>query len=270
MAWLPVVAATAATLGIGFGLIAWAAGPSFENGPFHEAAERLLRSTEDTRGAQSSHEASIRVHTSTRVASAIDSTNPITRNSAVRVVAHESGAFRVEQVAHLWTHVRGHWRYVNDPQGGEYFAAASETIANDFAGDCDDFAIVVAAMVSAVGGRARIVMMDGPDGGHAYAEACIPDPPEEVARRLAQYYRQTGDRRLGQQRVDLVHFRSSVDCPVWLNLDWNAGVPGGSYMPEAWAVAIYPNRETETVAPARLNDGDPAEERRLVASPPGN
>ena len=37
---------------------------------------------------------------------------------------------------------------------------------------------------------------------------------------------------------------------MWLNLDWNARVPGGPYGHEYWAVAIYPDGRTETLAPS--------------------
>ena len=198
----------------------------------------------------SPQEASVQRHTAPKVVVAVDSEHPITRNRAVQVAAEEEGPFRLEQVASVWTHVRGRWRYVNDPRGGEYFANASETIANDYAGDCDDFAIVVSAMIEAIGGSTRLVMMDGPAGGHAYAEVCVPGTPGDTAQRLARHYRRTWDRYLGRQAIEKIHFRSSPECEVWLNLDWNAGVPGGTYGQEVWAVAIYPDGRTETLAPA--------------------
>ncbi|MFW6050666.1 MAG: FHA domain-containing protein [Myxococcota bacterium] len=202
-------------------------------------------------GAGSPQEASIRVHTVPKLTEAIDYDDPTTRNTAVRIAADEEGPYRVEQVARLWTHARGRWRYVNDPKGNEYFAKASETIDNEWAGDCDDFAVVLAAMITAIGGESRIVMMDGPQGGHAYAEACVREEGDDVRKRLAVHYRRTWDRYLGRQRVKELHYRpGDGECAVWLNLDWNAGVPGGPYEPERWAVAIHPDGKTETLAPA--------------------
>ncbi|MFW5924610.1 MAG: FHA domain-containing protein [Myxococcota bacterium] len=220
-------------------------------------------------GASSRQEASIRVHTVPNVTEAIDYREPTTRNTAVQIAADDDGPYKVEQVARLWTHARGRWRYVNDPKGSEYFARASETIENEWAGDCDDFAVVLAAMITAIGGESRLVMMDGPQGGHAYLEACVRGDADEVRKRLAAHYRRTWDEYLGRQRVRELHYRSGSDCPVWLNLDWNAGVPGGPYEPERWAVAIYPDGETETLAPA----GDPANAGPAASdqasSPPG-
>jgi hypothetical protein len=205
-----------------------------------------------TIGGATPEEEAIRVHDVPGVLRAIDPSDPITRNLAVQIASEENGPFQVEQVARIWTHDRAEWDYVNDPRGGEYFARASETITNGFAGDCDDFAITLAAMIEAIGGRTRIVMMDGPEGGHAYTEACIDDEPTEIARRLSVHFRRHWDRRLGrQQAVREISYRSDSSCRAWLNLDWNAPVPGGPYGNERWAVAIYTDGHTESLTPGR-------------------
>lgn len=240
-----VALAAAAVVGV------WAWGGLAGSGELRQAARRLVEgipSTED--GASSPQEASIRVHTVDDVVGAMDATSSVTRNAAVRIASQEEGPYRVEQVARLWSHVRSNWRYVNDPRGSEYFASAAESIENDYAGDCDDFAIVLVAMVTAIGGEARLVMMDGPQGGHAYAEACVHSSSDDVRDRLARHYRRHRDTKLGRQRIRSIHYRPSESCEVWLNLDWNAGVPGGPYEPESWAVAISPDGTTETLAPA--------------------
>jgi hypothetical protein len=217
-----------------------------------EAAERLgvpATPGNDT-PARTPEERAIRIHAAPRVVLAMDSSSEVTRNTAVQLAAKTQGAFNVEQVAWIWSEVRKRWRYVNDPRGGEYFARASETINNEYAGDCDDFGIVLVSMIGAIGGDARLVMMDGPQGGHAYAEVCLPEPVDDVRRRLTAFY---GSRRLPRserQRVTAINYRPSETCSMWLNLDWNAGVPGGPYEPEHWAVAIYPDGRTETLAPA--------------------
>jgi hypothetical protein len=189
--------------------------------------------------------------TARRVIEAIDAAEPATRNLAVQVASKTQGPFHVEQVAAIWLHVRARFNYVNDPRGSEYFARASETIGNGFAGDCDDFAITLAAMASAIGGRARVVIMDGARGGHAYTEVCVESTSAEMARRLRSYVRRHWDRRLGATpALTNLYFRSDDGCPVWLNLDWNANVPGGPYDDERWAVAIETDGATQTLAPA--------------------
>jgi hypothetical protein len=200
----------------------------------------------------SPEEAAVRAHSAEGIRAAIDASDPTTRNLAVQVASTDDGPFRVEQVARIWKHVRLAWRYVNDPRGGDYYARASETIANGFAGDCDDFAIVLVAMVEAIGGRARVVITDGPGGGHAYPEVCIDGPPNEVSQKIARFYRRSWDRRLGARPAQTrIHYRSDPSCPVWLNLDWNTNVIGGPYSEERFAVAVYSDGTTETLAPFR-------------------
>ncbi|HJL18908.1 MAG TPA: FHA domain-containing protein [Sandaracinaceae bacterium LLY-WYZ-13_1] len=239
---------------VGAGFWLWKEGASADS--LRRAAERFGLTGEVGEGgpAASPQERSIRRRIAPNVVAAIDPSHPTTRNTAVRLAAEDEGPFRVEQVARIWSHVRQHWRYVNDPRGDEFFSTASVTLSNevegDYAGDCDDFAIVLAAMIEAIGGESRIVMLDGEQGGHAYAEACIRAEPEDVARRLSVHYQRNWDRYLGNERLTNIHFRSSPECQVWLNLDWNARVPGGPYGREYWAVAIYPDGRTETLAPS--------------------
>jgi hypothetical protein len=207
----------------------------------------------------SPEEAAVRMHSAAEIQAAIDASNPVTRDLAVRVAATDDGPFHVEQVARIWKHVRLGWRYVNDPRGGDYYARASETIANGLAGDCDDFAILISAMIEAIGGRTRVVIMDGEGGGHAYPEACIDGPPSEVSQKIARFYRRSWDRRLGARPTQArVHYRSDATCRVWLNLDWNTNVIGGPYVEERYAVAVYADGRTETLAPYREGNGTEA------------
>lgn len=175
-----------------------------------------------------------------RIAKALTPLDPLTRNTAVKIAARTEGPFHVEQVAEIWNAVRGAWRYVNDPVGQDYFATAHETIDNGYVGDCDDFATTLASMVLAIGGKARVVIMDGPQGGHAYAEACVQGDSSKVATALTKHYKARWSRYLaGRPSPRSIAFRSGSDCPIWLNLDWNSIVPGGAYEAESWAVAVY-------------------------------
>ncbi len=181
---------------------------------------------------------------------AIDPMDPLTRNTAVKIAARKEGPFHVEQVAEIWGAVREKWRYVNDPEGREYFATTKETIENGYVGDCDDFAIALTTMVIAIGGKARVVLMDGPRGGHAYAEACVEGEPSKVATALFKHYKNRFKRYLTAGTPKVISYRSSEECPIWLNLDWNSAVPGGPYEPERWATAVYEGGRIESLAPA--------------------
>lgn len=232
--------------------------------------ETLQIAASRTASDMSEEERSIRDSgTARRVMEAMDASHPVTRNLAVQVAAAAQGPYHVEQVAAIWLKVRAGFHYVNDPRGSEYFARASETIGNGFAGDCDDFAATLAGMVIAIGGRARVVVMDGARGGHAYAEACVDAVPSVVAKRLRSYVRRRWDRRLGSvPALTHVYFRSDEGCPVWLNLDWNANVPAGPYEDERWAVSIESDGATETLSPADAPPKPTAKTRgRAVARP---
>ena len=75
------------------------------------AAERLGIGDEATaeRAPASPQERSIRARIAPRVREAMTPTDQVTRNAAVRIAAQDEGTFRVEQVARIWSHVRGEW-----------------------------------------------------------------------------------------------------------------------------------------------------------------
>jgi hypothetical protein len=185
-----------------------------------------------------------------KLAAALSPMDAVTRNTAVKLAARNDGPFHVEQVAEIWAGVRKPWRYVNDPEGREYFATATESIQNGYIGDCDDFAVTLASMVIAIGGQARVVLMDGPKGGHAYAEACVQGEPTKVASALTKHYKNKFRRYISGSIPKTIAYRSSDSCPIWLNLDWSASVPGGPYESEYWAVAVYEGGRSEQLAPA--------------------
>jgi hypothetical protein len=210
-------------------------------------ASRIVRASEPERETVTQE---VGASSAQKIAAAIQPLEPFTRNTAVKIAARKEGPFHVEQVAEIWAAVRQPWRYVNDPEGREYFATARESIENGYVGDCDDFAITLASMVIAIGGKARVVLMDGPRGGHAYAEACIQGEPATVAGALIKHYRNRFKRYISGAVPKEIAYRTSQDCPIWLNLDWNSSVPGGPYDAEYWAIAVHEGGRTETLAPA--------------------
>ena len=134
---------------------------------------------------------------------------------AARAVPGKTG---VLQVAAIHRYVFGEWKYVNDSLviPGEYYSPADRTIALGLAGDCDDFAILLASCVEAIRGRARIMHGRCSDGGHAWCEMYI------------------GDERAWNEAIGTVKGlfpgrRISWIVPgrgqgYWLCLDWEIGV----------------------------------------------
>jgi hypothetical protein len=175
---------------------------------------------------------------------ALDSRNPVTRDYAVSIIprAH-GGAFNLAQACDLWEDVYRNWTYVDDPRGSEYFSPASRTISLGLKGDCDDFAIVVAAMIESVGGSARIVTAQNSTSGHAYPELYIGNSSakfEEAAAYIRHRYHVTD---VG------CHITSGEDGPrYWLNLDWWSTHPGGRFFADdGERIAYYPDGRWERV-----------------------
>ncbi|MCK9579237.1 MAG: hypothetical protein M0Q92_02160 [Methanoregula sp.] len=139
---------------------------------------------------------------STIIVSAVDSTNPVTRVFTLQWPRH--GNFSgFENICDLFDPVMDwdaqsqarysvldNWTYVDDTVlygKADYWAPASTTISNrdpvtkNLRGDCDDFAILNAAMVTVIGGNARLVYAVSPSTngsfclGHLYAETFVPD-----------------------------------------------------------------------------------------------
>ena len=100
---------------------------------------------------------------------------------------------------------------MNDTVDQEYVASASETICANLRGDCDDFAVLVASLMMAVGGNARIVTVPG----HAYAELDITDlgTENEILQKV---------KRHSKEYVSRI-YTTAEHGRVWLNMDWGEG-----------------------------------------------
>jgi len=181
---------------------------------------------------------------SAAISDALDSHDPVTRDFAVSIIprAH-GGTINLAQICDLWETVYTRWTYVDDPNGEDYFSPASRTIALGFKGDCDDFAIAVAAMIESIGGNARIVTAQNSTYGHAYPEVYIGNTPEEF-KVAAAYIR----KRYHVTDVGC-HITTGEEGPrYWLNLDWWSNHPGGKfYADEGVRTAYYPGGRWEQV-----------------------
>lgn len=172
---------------------------------------------------------------------ACDYNNPVTRDFAVSVAGKASGEFNVGQVCYIFDAIRPpRWHYVNDPQGEEYFSKASHTIKDaHFSGDCDDFAILMYSLMTAIGGDARIVFAYNKHDGHAFCELNIGNA--NINQLLSQIQQQFND-----YEIDKLNYRTDSSGNKWLNLDWWASYPGGKYMKFEKSVIFYPSENRYT------------------------
>ncbi|WP_290623386.1 MULTISPECIES: transglutaminase domain-containing protein [unclassified Archaeoglobus] len=171
----------------------------------------------------------------------VDYDNPIVRNFAVKLASKYPGDRNIMQLQAMYSYVKPRWRYVSDPQGFEYFAYASETIKNNFAGDCDDYAILMAALGEATGFRMRILFGCSESECHAFPEAYL--GPENNAKKLLQY--------LSYTFRDTIHYSKDGKGNYWLSLDWTSNHIGGKYLVNKVYIAFYPAEKRYEVLSAK-------------------
>jgi len=179
------------------------------------------------------------------ISQAIDYRNTVTINYARELVQKSSaGNYNLAQVCDIWEYINKNWKYVNDPNGPDYYSPASNTINNGLTGDCDDFAILISAMVEAIGGTSRIVTATNDKGdGHAYAEVYIGTSQNDVQK--ATDYICT---RYSCDTIWTTHITDDNGVTrYWLNLDWSAGHPGGPFTATNKRKYYYPSEDTEYV-----------------------
>lgn len=92
------------------------------------------------------------------------SVSPLVRRQALQIVASVDGRNQREQASRLRTWLHAHFRFVRDPAGAELLHAP-DLLLQDLArqgyvqGDCDDAAILGAALAKSIGFRTRLVIV---------------------------------------------------------------------------------------------------------------
>lgn len=139
------------------------------------------------------------------------------------------------QALSIFKEVRKRWNYIYDPMGEDYYQKASETLKQlDFddqlKGDCDDYSIIMAALIKSIGGevqlvRTEVIMENGDVVGHIYPEVNIGDQKdlESVAYLIAtQLFKE-------ESKDKSIYYYADKEGIVWLNFDYNDYYPGGKY-----------------------------------------
>jgi transglutaminase-like putative cysteine protease len=120
-----------------------------------------------------------------RVNDIVNTTDPLVRNTAVSNAREHPGKYNAYQLCSLFDYVSNSVEYVSDPHDSDYWATPAETITTG-AGDCEDYAILMAALVEAIGGSARIYLTDD----HAFAAAYIGESnaTDKTIEAISEYY----------------------------------------------------------------------------------
>lgn len=167
---------------------------------------------------------------------AVDYTNSVTKSFANMLAAKSEGNFNLGQICEVYSYLRNKWQYVNDPVDNEYVAYASESIQDcHLSGDCDDFAVLMAACMLSIGGEVCINTAQTSNGeGHAFAEVDVARfSQSDVENTVLEYFgKYTRIPSPLSYRRDGNH--------LWLNLDWQTSYPGGNY----WVNQNYSSWDT--------------------------
>ena len=160
------------------------------------------------------------------------------RNIATQNFQEYDGLIRERKIIQFFSifkEIKTRWVYVSDPKGEDYYSKASETLAhleyNDlFKGDCDDYSIMIAACIRAIGGEVRLIRTsvidsDGKTSGHLYPEVKIGDKKDldNIAHvmRTVLFPNEIGDKP--------IRYYQDINGYIWLNFDYNDNFPGGRY-----------------------------------------
>ncbi|MDD1761749.1 MAG: tetratricopeptide repeat protein [Methanothrix sp.] len=181
-----------------------------------------------------------------KVITRVDLKHPLVRKTAATIVANVSGDLTIDQICAIYDYIKyGNkatntlgWNYISEPIWMDVCTYANETIElgaqtnHSGIGDCDDFAILMASLIEAIGGTSKVIIAYENGTGHAFAEAYVGQIGVNnndiltIDQWLKQNYR-TNEIRL---RFDEITYE------VWLNLDWGKDEngqlhPGGPYVP---------------------------------------
>jgi hypothetical protein len=176
---------------------------------------------------------------------AIDYINPDVRNYAAHIgtkhfedKAHFAGNRKWVQFFSVFKEVYGQWKYVHDPANEDYYSSASSTLSQlnqdeYFKGDCDDYSIMIAACIKAIGGEVRLVrtsvkQSDGSVIGHLYPEVKFgtQDDLERIVHLIKNIFFEN------ESAGKAINYYQGGKGFIWLNFDYNDSYPGGKYQSE--------------------------------------
>jgi hypothetical protein len=168
----------------------------------------------------------------------VEPDNSVVRHEAVVLAAKYPGDRTIDQISSIYSYLKNGadskkgWSYVADTRGIDNFMYANETleIGKDAgcvgAGDCDDFAILMAALVESIGGTTRIILArNNTTGGHAYTEVYLGnlDASNSQVEEIISWLKDKFDTDKIYTHID------TATKDVWLNLDWGPDEKGNTH-----------------------------------------
>lgn len=155
-------------------------------------------------------------------------------------ITGKTSGYNIKDACEVFDYVNRHWQYRYD-KNAEFFFGAGQTINEGYNGDCDDYSIVMSALMKYMGFNTRIVTGKIGNYGHAYPELYIGND-QETAYEILSYIKE----RYSYAENIWYSSRNLEEGEVqyWLNFDWSGSNgyrhPGGEYF-EAVEAIYYPN-----------------------------
>ncbi|WP_235283205.1 transglutaminase-like domain-containing protein [Methanosarcina sp. 2.H.A.1B.4] len=156
-------------------------------------------------------------------------------------ITGKTSGYNIEDACAVYNHVNRNWQYRYD-KNAEFFFGASQTIDSGYIGDCDDYSIVMSALLKNMGFNTRVVTAYNESYGHAYPELYIGDD-RDAAYGILDYIAErypSAENVWYSERV----LEDGQGTQYWLNFDWSGSNgyrhPGGVYFQGA-SIIYYPN-----------------------------
>jgi hypothetical protein len=177
-----------------------------------------------------------------QILNAIDYRNDVVKNQAnawaVANFEKNKNVFPSLRILHafsIFKEVKSRWKYVFDPLGPDYLSRASLTISQlknspYLTGDCDDYSILMAGLLLAVGCEVQLVLtevetVDGRIVGHIYPELKIGN--FKTMEKIAYHIK--NELFVFESMDKPIYYYIDPQDIVWLNMDYNDHYPGGRY-----------------------------------------
>jgi hypothetical protein len=141
------------------------------------------------------------------------------KNSLEHFVEYESRYGMLTRQLSLFKHINNNFKYVPDIHRDEYYATPLETIENGMGGDCDDHSILMASALINIGAKCRLVIIEG----HMYPELFVGDKSrfDIMQQAIIQLFK--------NEKISVLHYHE-FKGEYWINLDYSARHPGGTYL----------------------------------------
>jgi len=156
-------------------------------------------------------------------------------------ITGKTSGYNMGDACAVFNHVNRNWQYRYD-KNAEFFFGASQTIDSGYIGDCDDYSIVMSALLKNMGFNTRVVTTYNDSYGHAYPELYIGDDMDTAYRIMdyvAKRYPSAENVWYSERVMD-----DGQRTEYWLNFDWSGSNgyrhPGGEYF-HGRSVIYYPN-----------------------------